>query len=69
MSGKIIEGMQEVAEHTRVRSAIFAWIRDDVGMAAKMTITPEIVDKLTDRIVGTTTHHPHVSTANEGEGS
>lgn len=46
----------EATEHAKVTRAVYDWIRDDLGLAAKMTITPEICAKLVDRICGTTTH-------------
>lgn len=52
----IVKGAREAAEHARVTRAVYDWIRDDVGMAAKMTITPDICAKLVDRVCGTLTH-------------
>lgn len=34
----------------KIREAIHEWIREDVGVAIKMTITPDLVAKLIDRI-------------------
>jgi hypothetical protein len=57
----ILKGAREATEHAKVTRAVYDWIRDDVGMAAKMTITPDICAKLVDRICGSTTHlkEPH----------
>jgi len=53
----ILKGAREATEHAKVTRAVYDWIRDDVGMAAKMTITPDVAAKLVDRICGTTTHY------------
>lgn len=59
--GDILKGAQEAAEYAKVRRHVFDWIRDDVGMAAKMTITPNIAAKLVDRICGSVTHDKETS--------
>lgn len=39
-----------VAQRINAKSQVHAWIRFDLGMAAKMTLTPQQVDKLLDRL-------------------
>jgi len=53
---KKIDGAREATQYAKVRRAVYDWVRDDVGMAAKMTITPDICAKLVDRICGSATH-------------
>lgn len=57
MSGgqQIIDGLRNAADHATVRRHILDWIRDDLRPAAQMTITPEQVNALTDRICGSKT--------------
>lgn len=38
----------------RIRQAILDWVQHDAGVAIKMTITPDLVNKLRDRIVANT---------------
>jgi hypothetical protein len=52
---KAIEGLECAAEYARTRRAVLDWIRDDTPLAIKMTILPEHVDKLIDRICGSKT--------------
>lgn len=53
--GKIIDGLTCALEHATVQRHVHEWIRDDLGTAAKMTITPTQVAALVDRICGTKT--------------
>ena len=49
-SSSIVEGALQATEYARIQRAVFDWICEDVGMAAKMTITPDVATKLVDRI-------------------
>lgn len=52
---KILDGLGDALHHATVHKHIREWIRDDLGNAAKMTITPNQVFALVDRICGTKT--------------
>ncbi len=52
---KITEGLEDAVEHAKVHRAVCDWIRDDAPLAAKMSLTPEHVAKLVDRICGSVT--------------
>ncbi len=53
--GKIIDGLESALDYATVQRHVHEWIRDDIGLAAKMSIKPQQVAALVDRICGTKT--------------
>ena len=64
----ILEGAREAEHHARVTRVIHDWIRDDLGIAAKMTIMPDQVFSLVDRLTGSTTHNVNATKEGRGDG-
>ena len=48
--GSLTLEQEREARKLNAKSQVHAWIRYDLGMAAKMTLTPEQVDKLLTRL-------------------
>ena len=53
-ANKIVQGLEQALDHARVRSAVHAWIREDCPVVVQMSLTPEQVARLVDRVAGTT---------------
>lgn len=56
--GKVVSGLLDALDYARVERVIHDWIREDAPVNVKMTLTPEHVAKLIDRITGAKTKVP-----------
>lgn len=58
MFDKLHDGLRGAVEYAKVQRAIHDWIRDDAPVSVKMSLMPEHVAKLVDRICGSRTTVP-----------